>query len=283
MTEEPRSLDPRPESHRAARSHIHLSIEVPGTPEEVWETIATGPGVSSWFVPMEVDGHVEGDAIMDFGSYGKETTKVTAWEPPKRVVFQSGGNRPLAYEWLVEAQDGGTCVVRLVNSGFGAGDDWDDQYDAMTHGWKIFLQSLRLQLTYFRGRRPHTFIPTVTVPGPHAAAWSTLCSRLGISDELAAGDALAVTAEGAPDLVGTVESLFVAPHAAIAYLLTLNSPVPGTGFIAAEGEGEKVACSTYLYLYDEGEDTEGKVRAVGENWTAWLHSQFPPLQAPPDG
>jgi hypothetical protein len=32
----------------------------------------------------------------------------------------------------IEARGGGTCIVRLVNSGFGTGGDWDDQFDAMT-------------------------------------------------------------------------------------------------------------------------------------------------------
>src|SRR5919202_5778467 len=107
---------------------IDVSVEVPGTPEEVWEAIATGPGISSWFVPIDVEERVNGKAVMDFGSYGSYTATVTAWEPPRRVVFHDDAEeRPLAYEWLVEARDGGTCVVRLVNSGFGTGEGWDDQ------------------------------------------------------------------------------------------------------------------------------------------------------------
>ena len=30
---------------------IELSVDVPGTPEEVWDAIATGPGITSWFIP----------------------------------------------------------------------------------------------------------------------------------------------------------------------------------------------------------------------------------------
>ncbi len=30
---------------------VQAEVEVPGTPEEVWQAIATGPGVSAWFVP----------------------------------------------------------------------------------------------------------------------------------------------------------------------------------------------------------------------------------------
>ncbi len=33
------------------RRSVQVDVEVPGTPEEVWQAIATGPGISSWFVP----------------------------------------------------------------------------------------------------------------------------------------------------------------------------------------------------------------------------------------
>ena len=31
------------------RRSVQTEVEVPGTPEEVWQAIATGPGISSWF------------------------------------------------------------------------------------------------------------------------------------------------------------------------------------------------------------------------------------------
>ena len=37
------------------RRSVQVEVEVPGTPEQVWQAIATGPGVSAWFVPTEVD------------------------------------------------------------------------------------------------------------------------------------------------------------------------------------------------------------------------------------
>ena len=37
------------------RRSIELEIEVVGTPEEVWQAIATGPGISSWYVPHTVE------------------------------------------------------------------------------------------------------------------------------------------------------------------------------------------------------------------------------------
>ena len=43
-------------------------------------------------------------------------------------------------------------MVRLINSGFGSGDEWDAQYDATEAGWRLFLYNLRLYLTHFPGQ-----------------------------------------------------------------------------------------------------------------------------------
>ena len=37
----------------SGRRYVQAEVEVPGTPEQVWQAIATGPGISSWFVPTE--------------------------------------------------------------------------------------------------------------------------------------------------------------------------------------------------------------------------------------
>jgi uncharacterized protein YndB with AHSA1/START domain len=251
---------------------IELSIEVPGTPQEVWDTIATGPGITSWFVPFEVEGRPGGRVVMDFGPFGKEAGQVTAWEPPHRFAYQGERQPSMAFEWLVESHDGGSCVVRLVNSGFGDGQDWDDQFDGMTEGWKIFLQNLRLQLTHHRGQHGRASTPTVMMAGPHRSAWSTLCQAIGLPDDLVAGDTFRTDGD-APRLAGRIESVLSTP-AASSYLLLVDEPAPGTGFISAEGDGDQIASSVYLYLYGGGSD-------AGEAWTAWLNGRFP-APAPPE-
>ncbi len=37
------------------RRSVQTEIAVQGTPEEVWQAIATGPGMSSWFVPTQFE------------------------------------------------------------------------------------------------------------------------------------------------------------------------------------------------------------------------------------
>jgi ketosteroid isomerase-like protein/uncharacterized protein YndB with AHSA1/START domain len=140
-----------PDDAPAARS-IDLEIEVPGTPEEVWAAIATGPGITAWLHPTEVEAREGGRFSFDMGS-GPTHGTVTAWEPPRRfgqeVEWQpASGIAParLATEWVVEARAGGTCVVRMVMSGFGTTAGWDDELDGMADGMRAALESLRRHL-----------------------------------------------------------------------------------------------------------------------------------------
>jgi uncharacterized protein YndB with AHSA1/START domain len=225
---------------------IDLSVEVPGTPQEVWEAIATGPGITSWFVPHTVEGRAGGAVTMDFG-YGVQAAHVTAWEPPHRLVLE--GDR-LAFEWLVEARSGDTCVVRLVNSGFGEGDDWDAQYDGMSTGWRLFLENLRLHQEHFGGRAARSFIPTQMLPGGLDSAFEQVCAALGIPADLEDGARFRTAGDRVPSLSGVVDRALRLPGAT-AYLLVLDEPAPGHAILAAEGTGDTVAVSVWLYLYGD--------------------------------
>ena len=136
---------------------VRAEIEVPGTPEEVWEAIATGPGIACWFVPAEVDERVGGEIVTHHGPYGDSRGVVTGWEPPRRFAYEerdwAEGAPPWATEILVEARAGGTCLVRLVSGVFSGGEDWGDDIDATEAGWQFGLENLRLYLTHFAGRR----------------------------------------------------------------------------------------------------------------------------------
>jgi uncharacterized protein YndB with AHSA1/START domain/predicted enzyme related to lactoylglutathione lyase len=135
---------------------IDLSVEVVGTPEEVWAAIATGAGVSAWMHHTEIDGRAGGRFAYDLGLGGglNDTGRVAAYEPPRRFATEgvrwtpASGAMPaeLATEWTVEARAGGTCVVRMVMSGFGPGAAWDAEIQGMTGGMRAALESLRRHL-----------------------------------------------------------------------------------------------------------------------------------------
>lgn len=229
---------------------IDISVEVPGTPEEVWQAIATGPGISSWFVPHEVDGREGGRVRTDFGGGLVDAAAVTVWDPQRRVVFQGAGDRGLAFEWLVEARGGDACVVRLVCTGFGPEEDWDAEFHGMGEGWPLFLENLRLHLTHFRGELAQAIIPSGMVPGTPDSAFTALCAGLGVASDLRVGSRLHAAADSAPPLSGTVAAT-TATGRTRAYHLVLDSPASGTALLTAEQAGDMATLSLWLYLYGD--------------------------------
>jgi len=259
MTSEPGSIED-PETASSERV-IDLSIDVVGTPEEVWQAIATGPGISSWYVPSTIEEREGGATTSRFGE-GPEMVipgRVAAWEPPHRVLFVGAGEPTLAFEWLVQARDESSCVVRLVNSGFFPGSPWEDQYDGLAEGWKLFLYNLKLHQEHFAGQHATAMLPMVMWTGDPARRWSRLTDALGLPIDLEPGAQVRVTAVDAPALAGTV----VRAEAQFAWLI-LDSPAPGTGFLACEGDG----ISVWQYLY--GDDAPAIVERDTPRWNAWL-------------
>ncbi len=249
---------------------LEYEIEVEGSPEEVWRAIATGPGISSWYVPHEVDEREGGSAVARFGP-GPEMEvpgRVAAWDPPHRVVFDGGdahGNTDpgMAFEWLIEATSGDTCIVRLVNSGFGSGDDWDAQYDGMKEGWKLFLLNLQLHLRHFSGQSATAALPMAMWPGSRQDVWAKLTSELDISNSPDLGERVTLHGGDGLQLVGEVVDVDDWRLA-----LVVDEPAPGTAFIAAEGDGEASGVSIWSYLYGNG----GAAAAARDEplWQEWL-------------
>ena len=82
----------------SGRRSVQVEVEVPGTPEEVWQAIATGPGISSWFVPTafeERDGKPVA-VTLNFGPGMESRSVVTAWDSAADVCRAGRGLGRLA-------------------------------------------------------------------------------------------------------------------------------------------------------------------------------------------
>jgi uncharacterized protein YndB with AHSA1/START domain len=256
------------------RRSVQVEVEVPGTPEEIWEVIATGAGISSWFVPAEVEGRVGGAAIAHFAPGMDSNATVTAWEPPHHFTFEEPNwipnAPPLATEWVVEARSGGTCVVRVVHSLFTNSDEWDDQIEAIESGWPAFFRILRLYVLNYRGQ-PCSIIQLMAMaPEPESSAWDALAGGLGLAG--AASGQRWSTPSGSPPLAGLVEQVGGGnrPHQ---MLLRLDEPVPGTSFLFAHAMGGQVCVAIKFYLY--GERAAATAAHDQPLWEAWINRQFP--------
>jgi len=191
------------------RRSIEVHAEVPGTPEQVWEAIATGPGITAWFVPTQLDPGEGGDVAFDFGAGLESTAKISGWEPPDRIAYdeqwpvEGGQHVMLATEFLVEAQSGGTCIVRAVSTFSTTG--FDDALDDMADGWAAMLDNLRVYLTHFPGQAPSAVLASSTTDKTKEEAWAGMIAALGL-DDARAGERVATDVEaGAPALAGVVE------------------------------------------------------------------------------
>lgn len=244
--------------------NIEIEVEVAGTPEEVWQAIATGPGIGSWYVPHTVEEREGGAMTATFGPGMEVSGRTAAWDPPSRVLFDGGESGVgLAFEWLVEATGKGTCIVRLVNSGFGGGGEWDDQYDAMTEGWAIFLCNLQIHLEHFVGQVAVASLPSATWHESNESAWQRLGEALGL-DLGAVGERLEITAsQDVPQVSGRVVAS--GPYR---LSLLLDEPVKGSAFLAVEGCGSQSEVSMWAYFY--GEDSAEVAALHTAQWGALL-------------
>jgi len=206
---------------------MELTIEVPGTPEQVWHALATAEGITAWFLPTDFEERAGGAVCFHMGDEGSSEGVVTNWDPPRHLVIEEpgwaalGGHEgaavtPLVDEFLVEATSGGTCVVRVVASAFGTGADWEQEFfTEMERNWAPFFQHLRLYLTHFPGQRvTHMELAGEAVPGSAEALRVAMRRALGAEEAGQPIDARGIVGE--VNRIGELE-----------LLVRVTAPAPG--------------------------------------------------------
>lgn len=237
-------------------------IAVAATPEQVWEAIATGPGIDSWFMGRsEVEPREGGMTRTDLGGFVMEST-ITAWDPPKRFAHRSAPGEDgsfMAFEYLVEGRDKGSTLVRLVHSGFLAGDDWEAEYDALRKGKPMYLRTLGMYLTYFPGR---TATP-ISAWGPQQPdqdhVWEGLQRGLALTGTVAEGDPVRFTLDGTTPVDGVVDSVL---YPSFLGVRTDEGLYRFVGRNGAVGVGHHIFC----------DDVDQK--KTEQAWQSWLTQLF---------
>lgn len=246
---------------------LQFSVEVPGTPEQVWEAVATAKGMSAWFLPTSMEEREGGSLHISMGPDMGSDGRVTGWEPPRRLVYEEDwaalmGKQPdelspMTSEFVVEARSGGTCVVHVTTSGFGTGADWEQEWwDDMGTSWKPSFDVLRLYLAHFAGQEATQLEASASHPGTPHEVWDALRDAVGLGDP---GSPVEVRGH-----TGTVEA--VAERQAVALV---TAPLPGLLSIGAHEDGEGTAsASVRLHLFSP--DAADHVRREQPAWEAWL-------------
>ena len=259
------------------RRWVGAEVELKATPEQVWEAVATGHGVSSWFVPTEV--RDDGTVVSYFGPGMEAVAKQTAYEKPHRFAAESPGPGPgappMATEWTVEARDGGVCVVRVVHSLFAEGDDWDDQLESFEAGWPWFFAVLRLYVERFSGRRCRPFRLIGVVEGEGESAWTAVLGDLGFGVPRE-GEAI-TSSSSAPSVAGVVEKTGEGGHP-LALMAVLDQPAPGILSMFAHAMGGQTHVVMDFYFY--GPEADAAVERDEPLWRDWAAKRLGPVGAP---
>ncbi len=264
------SVKKDPSGHRS----VQVEVEVPGTPEEVWRAIATGPGISSWFVPTQSEEREGGQMVCTFGPGMDSAATITAWKPLERFVAESEmgppGSPKVATEWTVEARGGGKCLVRVVHSLFTTTEEWDNQLDGLEQGWPTYFRILRMYLERFKGMPCSSMQLVGFSTDSEASAWEKGGGELGL---LGISKGQKWTApDGFPRTAGVVDSVGQGMHSNTV-LVRLESPTPGSAYMGAFSCGGMVMVCVSIYLY--GDTARATVERDEPAWQTWMNERFP--------
>lgn len=253
---------------------VEMELIVPGTPEQVWQAMATGSGNTAWFTRTTIDERVGGAVRFDFGPNGNSAGEVTTWEPPHRFGYVerdwSEGAPPVATEITVLGRSGNRCVVRMVHSLFASTDDWDDQLESFENGWPAFFEVLRLYLARFAGsKQTASFFVMTRMDAPLATGWKRLTEALGLS-AANVGDERA-TPQPPQELAGVVERVHQDDRQRY-LMLRLSAPAPGIALVGSYGVDKATNASMAVYLY--GDDAAQQAAAGEAKWRDWLGAAF---------
>jgi uncharacterized protein YndB with AHSA1/START domain len=195
---------------------IELTIELSTPPDVVWHAITTGDEIAKWFAPIaRVTPGVGGRIFVSWGEGMGGEAPIEVFDAPRRLRYSYGENgetkAALWIDWHLEGHGGlpaspaasgepatparGT-TLRLVHSGFSAGADWDEEYDAHARGWRIFLTNLRHYLARHRGAAIGQHLFVATHAKSREAIWPAVLGAL-------IGDASAASAKVGGAVSGT--------------------------------------------------------------------------------
>jgi uncharacterized protein YndB with AHSA1/START domain len=169
--------------HRPDGRRIETEIRTSATPEEVWKAWTDPASVSRWFTDDARDEAVPGGTLVwAFKGFGEVPYPVAVAAPPGRLVLagEIPGRGPFALEILIQ-RSGGSTTVRLVNSGFRDGAEFEEEYEGVRSGWEASLALLRHYLERHQGRPRHASL----IVRPSAASADALYRCFGDDDGLA--------------------------------------------------------------------------------------------------
>jgi uncharacterized protein YndB with AHSA1/START domain len=137
-------------SSDASEKMLRVEITVPATRAEVWRAFATSEGLSTWLAPnSNVELKKGGEWMVHFPGGSTGGGNIVSFVPEKEIVIsalapdQDPPVRAQRTTARFELEDHGTgTLVRLTQTGWKEGDEWDRAYEYLTAGNAQLLATL---------------------------------------------------------------------------------------------------------------------------------------------
>jgi uncharacterized protein YndB with AHSA1/START domain len=162
MTDKPENkpIENKPIEHKGRI--IRAEIRTKATPQQAYDAWADPEKIAHWF-PDRAEGKAEPGAtitwIFDKFNYQIPYEVLIAqpaekfairWNPPPGM---SAGVLEVTI-----SKEGGETVIRLVNSGFREGAEWDEEFEGTDSGWRMALALLKHYLENYFGISRASFL-----------------------------------------------------------------------------------------------------------------------------
>jgi uncharacterized protein YndB with AHSA1/START domain len=141
---------------------IRAEIRTKATPQQAYDAWADPEKIAHWF-PDRAEGKAEPGAtitwIFDKFNY-RIPYEVLIAEPAEKFAIRWNpppGMNAGVLEVTI-SKEGGETVIRLVNSGFREGAEWDEEFEGTDSGWRMALALLKHYLENYYGTSRASFL-----------------------------------------------------------------------------------------------------------------------------
>ncbi len=230
---------------------IRKEVVLEATQHQVWQAIATPEGQAAWSPDP----------------YASDEGLVVHRDPPRRLAVrtpEAPNGAFHAFEYLIEAREGGATELRFAHRGF-LGDDWDAEFDyeeLTSYGWDLYLHTLGQYLRYFPGCAATYIEAQAPAAAATSEAWTVLEQGLGLTGPVRLGEPVRLTPEGLPPIEGVVD--YVQPGEDF---LAVRASDGLYRFHSLARMGMPIAVGHYIY-------TDVDRASVENAWKSWLDRLF---------
>ena len=268
---------------------IEKTLEIGAPVDAVWEALTDPDSLVRWFpLDARVRPGPEGSIWMSWRGEYEADMPIRIWEPNRRlrIVWSAGaGQTPeehasgkaegtpppevelpgaagIAIDFHLEGR-GGSTILRLVHSGFGEGEVWDQHVEGIRRGWDMELAGLKHYLERHRGTPRRAAYLHRFGDAPRPDVWARLTRPGGVLAELGT-DAREGARFSVPDgsggrLEGTIRT-FDPPRAFAGVVENLNDALLRVWVDDVQGRRDWFAM---LSAYGVPEE---RVRRIEEGW-----------------